>query len=711
MPRKKKQRSTQGAWMVMMVPMMNFQQLPQAPSHPGINAGATALASTQGATSSSTSSESEEEDSQEKYDNKMLQVGNRLVAQLPKVRLQDILADIDPRLDAVFTAPLDVEDLCRILWMATGTKPSTPCRNLCVKTCRGLRSKLRSASQRIASTMGSEQHSTMMRQIVSTTSDGRIVMATERGFCDEWFQAKKGMKRACTALRRRVTAQQVRCKPANPEQSAQSTDPPQSGPRGGSPSRSGSNAERRQEPAPTEPLRPSSASRLAQECEGSEVDEPTSGNSEKGNPESDGGEDGSDTGPPSPEGDIEQESSESDGGEDSSDTGPPPPEGDVEQGSSESHGGKGSSRAGSPPPESGSELGGHASDGGEDNTGAGPASPGGGVPDPVSCPCSQADECNRFFSASAQAEQHHDLNDRIVEALPCEEDMHIADTLTSIREFLSQDASDGGVAGRRWPDLMKGAYPEWAFAPLDRSLACLVRRCLAHRGDPGNYRQVQSIEYWSGAAHITLAMVKANQECSRFDKTYTPAHDCLTPMGLRLWMEELCCSSEQCLVWLATQCSSFVALCKAQSQRRSDNQWLGNEGRDFVRVGNQQMLVASLLYFVSFLLSNLVVLEQPVNSVMPRAQPMAGVLQYCGATRTVTWLGKFGASTPKPLQLFHGHPGFGQLKRSRPTSEMETLTTRRGQQFTGKRIALQESQEYPPEFGMAVSDVVAAIRG
>ena len=136
---------------------------------------------------------------------------------------------------------------------------------------------------------------------------------------------------------------------------------------------------------------------------------------------------------------------------------------------------------------------------------------------------------NQLFIASAQAEQRHSLNDRIMEALPCEEDMLVADAFASIREFLGQDASDGGMASKQWADLLRGAYPEWGDAPLDRSLACLVRRCRIHRSDPGSHRQVESIEYWAGAAHITLAMVdKASQECSRFDKQYTPAHDCLT---------------------------------------------------------------------------------------------------------------------------------------------------------------------------------------
>jgi hypothetical protein len=381
--------------------------------------------------------------------------------------------------------------------MLTGTKPSTPCRNLCVKAFKQLRSKMHMAGQRVASSIGSVKHSAMIEQIISTTMVGRTMMAAEQGFADEWLQVKKGVKRGCPpSLARpiqpqpRMMAQPVQCTLAKPEQSAQSTGPPQrvhkggspsclgtqSGSSGGSlsepPSRFGSNAERQQETAQTEPPRSSSASHHSQENEGSDTDESknSSGSSESGSSESDGG-------------------GESDGSDDCSGAEPLPLEGG---GSPEAH------QPGMPTP--------------------------GGVPDPVSHPHSLADDYNnRFFKASAQSEQHHNLNDRIVEALPCEEDMLVAGPLTSIREFLGQDALDGGVAGRCWADLLKGAYPEWGDAPLDRVLACLVRRCRVRRGEPGNHRQLESIEYWAVVAHITLAMVKVHYECSRFDKN---THQC-----------------------------------------------------------------------------------------------------------------------------------------------------------------------------------------
>ena len=136
-----------------------------------------------------------------------------------------------------------------------------------------------------------------------------------------------------------------------------------------------------------------------------------------------------------------------------------------------------------------------------------------------------------------------------------------------------------------------------------------MRRCQLRRADPESHRLVDCVEYWAGAGNLTYAMCMAGNVCSRWDKQYNPAHDCLTGTGLRLWVEELVCSSQQCLVWLGVQCSSFVTLCIAQSQRKAPNGFLGDQSRAFVCNGNHQMRVASLLFYISGLLGDMTVLE------------------------------------------------------------------------------------------------------
>jgi hypothetical protein len=179
---------------------------------------------------------------------------------------------------------------------------------------------------------------------------------------------------------------------------------------------------------------------------------------------------------------------------------------------------------------------------------------------------------------------------------------------------------------------------------------------------------------------------------------------------LRLWLEELCCSTEMCFVWLGTVCSSHIGLCRAQSLRKASNGFVGDESRQFVSSGNRQMRVASLLYYMSGALGNITVLEQPVGSTLPRMQPMALVLETLQCKKTVTWLGQFGAPSPKPLQLWHSHPIFRMLGRPRPAG-LTSLTQRNGTRFTGKPQELAKSQEYTERFAKAVALAVQAARG
>jgi hypothetical protein len=132
--------------------------------------------------------------------------------------------------------------------------------------------------------------------------------------------------------------------------------------------------------------------------------------------------------------------------------------------------------------------------------------------------------------------------------------------------------------------------------------------------------------------------------------------------------------------------------------------------REFVRIGNALQEFSSLVMFLSFVLNCETILEQPLNSCMPQAGSFPHVLSFVSARKHVTYAGAFGASSVKPLQLWHAGVGnFTDLERPKPDWLTESLATHDDQgRFTGRRDALEISGQYTPAFAMAVADIYSA---
>ncbi len=312
------------------------------------------------------------------------------------------------------------------------------------------------------------------------------------------------------------------------------------------------------------------------------------------------------------------------------------------------------------------------------------------------------EEAHAFMATAAERE----MSDPLTQPYPCSDAGLVFAASVETRAFLQLDLESGGTAARDWAPLLAAAFPECAGETLENMLMFLVRRCHAHRqsGEPGT----ECIEFWAGSANLTLEHVRQGLTCRRFDKVYSSTHDCSRPHGLRLWLDELCRSAPECLVWNGTQCSSFVGLCIHQSKRRASNNYLGDESRRFVQQGNTQMRVVSLIVFLSSVLGNRAVLEQPSSSCLPSIEPLRSVLKFSRSMCTTTWLGRFGGATPKPLQLWHVCPAYAALRRTRPPGCFGRLTVKKGRRYTGKSKALKASQAYPAEFAREVARITAS---
>ena len=280
---------------------------------------------------------------------------------------------------------------------------------------------------------------------------------------------------------------------------------------------------------------------------------------------------------------------------------------------------------------------------------------------------------------------------------------------TLIDRFLLLPELEGRLQGT-WHVFINAAYPELRGDDLSRQLLRIVARCFCIREQMPCDRLYDFVEFFCGQGNLSAALLHLGLFGASMDKCHDPMHDVTTAAGLRLWIDVLSQTKVGSLNWHGTQCSSWVSLCRCQSNRKLENQYLGDCSRVFVRIGNLQMEISSLLILLSHLVSNIFVLEQPLGSVMPLAQPMKCTLAFTGADKHVTWHGAFGGASPKPLQLWSTNPGFKAMQRKKPTKKNGKLTKQTGKSFTGNKAALKQSQVYSHEFGLAVGNILLSGR-
>ena len=274
-----------------------------------------------------------------------------------------------------------------------------------------------------------------------------------------------------------------------------------------------------------------------------------------------------------------------------------------------------------------------------------------------------------------------------------------------VRDFLKFDAEHyDGLVCTYWEPLVKLAFPEM----INMTLTGIVDRLLDWAVSNMAWAHEQlldCIEYSSGMGNLSKGLIKEGFRVCSFDIIYSKAHDCLSASGLRLWITALCCLAPDGFIWFGTKCSSFVSICLAGSQRSIDNQFFGDHSKAFVQEGNSLMMITAFLFVFGSALNHHVTLEQPLNPIMK------SVITFFSCKRCVTYLGAFGAPSMKPIQLISTR-SLECLERDRPCNSSEPLASRGSNgEYTGKKNALKDSENYPVQFGRAVAKVFASQRG
>ena len=276
-----------------------------------------------------------------------------------------------------------------------------------------------------------------------------------------------------------------------------------------------------------------------------------------------------------------------------------------------------------------------------------------------------------------------------------------------INGFLSVDAEvNSGRAAVVWPCLLHACYPTLVGKSLTQCLLAVLIRGYRNQVDGG----LDYVEVFAGRANLSREFHRAGYEGASFDVLFSEQHNMLSVRGVRLVLDAVTSLKRGGMLWIATVCSSFVVLCRAQSQRNEGNSYLGDLQRRFVREGNSLAEASSLLFLVAFLLEIYVALENPQSSVIDKCPSLCGCFAFVKPWCFTTYMGAFFGRSVKPLYVWTTLESLSALEVGRPSNIADDeLVVRNGSQFTGRKDLLQDSEIYTPQFGRAVLRVFEEI--
>ena len=225
------------------------------------------------------------------------------------------------------------------------------------------------------------------------------------------------------------------------------------------------------------------------------------------------------------------------------------------------------------------------------------------------------------------------------------------------------------------------------------------------------------IEFFAGSGQMALQHLIIGCHVAAFDNKYKSSltHDCLSPIGLGLWGDALTATHPGAVTWFGTKCSPYLNICFANHKRSARNEYFGDQSISWVVKSNEVQATTALLYFLSTLLNNNPMLEQPAESAMPKMYPMCTVLKFTGAIKTSVSLKKFGATSLKPLQIWHIDEAYTQIPSEEgqvllPPEMMEPLANyyvdKNGKKrYNGKKRRMEQSEFYPAAFCAKVARI------
>ena len=235
--------------------------------------------------------------------------------------------------------------------------------------------------------------------------------------------------------------------------------------------------------------------------------------------------------------------------------------------------------------------------------------------------------------------------------------------------------------------------------------------------------EIKGVEYFSGVASIKRAFEDRGSAFETFDKNAGKHENINVDQGFITAVDKgLRTTASDPFAFFAPKCSSWVWVNRGSS-KRSPWEPLGDTSKKWVRRAN--LMVWRTLLLVMFIIckGGRYMLEQPSSSIMdehPAFDPLIAlaVAKKCRLLMVSTWLGLFGAPSPKCIKIYTNTAAAKQVKRTFNRSDSEAfvdgvranthkwINDYGEEKHNGNKGALGDSQAYPDEFGRAVAEAV-----
>ena len=225
-------------------------------------------------------------------------------------------------------------------------------------------------------------------------------------------------------------------------------------------------------------------------------------------------------------------------------------------------------------------------------------------------------------------------------------------------------------------------------------------------------RDLDCLELFAGKYRLTAAVQDAGFTALPFDKVLDPEQNVLCEGGFELAFRLLLRVRPGGLLWAAPECKTWVFVSRSTYKRSNSNPG-GDQGSWKVVAANKLVSRTVTLCLVAWWRGLRVVVENPTSSIVPRFSPMRELITEVLRERVHVWLGNFGAPSEKPLFLWTNWPALRHLARGKPQmSTASSLVTKEADgRVTGNAAELHDSQAYPPEFGVAVANLLLNASG